>query len=269
VIFLAYVAVYVLASSFYVKQRKNYYITVPLYELLGVLSLQKDRDNGEYDWMREYMDIDKVLFRYERSNCLIPVFWAAAGKGEFDMSSVQKDHEKIREDYFDSVRSNFLPHVRIKVRHFLYTLGFGGYNGTPYFSDNLPLSRIKSLVVEDLEEKGLYESREFMHELGYLSETAKSLENSSVRFVLVSALIPLLLIATWLAYFAIHFFKRRFFGNFDISLLGICLITLSYSLSYLIASHGGFSKYQFPVYAIGVILLTIQTFAWVNRIRQI
>ena len=119
------------------------------------------------------------------------------------------------EDHF--LAYNFFLHVRIKLRHFFYTLGFAGYNNTPYFSDNLPWSRVNKLVVEDLKEKGLYEQRNFMLELGYLSEAAKVLESSWMRFLAVSAVIPLMHITLWLAYFAIKIFCRKTVRDFEIA----------------------------------------------------
>ena len=255
-----YIVLNTFSSLFYIKEKQNYYITVPLYELVGVCSLNRETVESDYPWISNYMDIEKVLFRYDRSNCLIPVFTVAAGRGELDMQSIQKDHQKILGYYVDSVRKNFPQHVRIKFRHFLYTLGFGGYNNAPYFSDNLPWSRMKTLVVEDLQKKGIYENREFISELGQIALVANHMENRWIRFIIVSALFPLIFMLLWSLVCIYRILKVQKTRDYDYALFGVFAIMICYSFSYLAASHGGFSKYQFPVYTVGLIFFVTHIF---------
>ncbi len=264
-IFAGYFTTSFLVSKYYIVKRDNYYITVPIYEMVGVYSLDRERGKLEYKWLEKYMNIDRVISRYNRSNCLIPTLWTSIRFGDFNYTKVKTDHKLIRNMYFESVYKNFWSHLHIKIRHYLYTLGVGGYNNSPYFYDNLPQSSLKTTIVEELESRGLYKNRDMIKALDDIGRISRHLESGPLRFVFVSALVPILFMFFYVVLILVKCIKTRRLENQSIVMLLIALFSLFYSSSYLLASHGGFSKYQFPTYVLGVISIFVYISFWIDR----
>jgi hypothetical protein len=122
-ILISIIVVQFTLNNTYVEKKTNYYVSVPLYEMVGVYSTFKNINVSQFKWLDNYMNKEKIAIRYRNSTCLIPTLWTSRKLGELDFNKVLKDHRFITGKYLELIQSNLLELSYIKFKHFLYTLG--------------------------------------------------------------------------------------------------------------------------------------------------
>jgi|GEM_PF-3237541 len=240
-----------LLNNFFVGKKTNYYIATPVYELVGLIATFKHLDSEDFDWMRNYMNPERIISRYGKQNALIPVLWEGNSRREVDLSAIYADHDKIWARYISIATKYPLELSYIKVHHFLLALGVDDFHPAPFFYDQVNKAYLRGESLDRLHNRGIYKVSRFGAEHDKIRAKMPSYQKGELKYWLSSALYPFLLSCIVVAIGgALWVLGKRFQGLSTV--IVVALFNVWYMASYLIFSHGAFVKYGFVSYLVGV-----------------
>ncbi len=239
--------VYVLSAivnAVSVDVKSNYYIWVPVYEMVGVAS-DNPEIRAELKTLGKYMDLDWIAKRYskEDNTALIQTFWTVNNKEKLDKIKITNNHDIIFKEYLELIQKYPGAFLKIKMKHGLRAIGLAKLNPYPFFSIYKDYTIKKEKMSFDRNTLGIYPKFQSSHFVNTLRKQASYLTKNH-RTLTVSPLVWLvglsILVITSIT--ASRKRKELIMG------LSVLIGSTAYISGYFIVSHGAFLKYPYPAY---------------------
>lgn len=239
-----------IASHLVVKEKRNYYITVPLYEMIGVYS-KYPHTQTDLALLGKYMDVKKQTQHYlKKGESFISTVYLS--KHIHNLANVYKDHKLFLHTYLTTLLKYPIEYLSIKLTHFLHAVGLYKMSPAPFDCRDTMFWGYKGWKTpKELTEMGIGLITHFPRLNSYRSEISRKLQTGPYKFLTTSAFIPLIISIISVVGF---YMRKNYNANVQL-LVGFLLLSIIYTGSYFVASHGGSPKYGFLSYIIGSIFI--------------